>query len=75
MPFIEMELDDSSNLSNLRRLKQNVISETTQINEKKEINTDQNESGSETFSENEEDNKIPINFLAKRIQKYMLVLQ
>ena len=69
MPFIEMELDDSSNLSEIEETQSNVISETTQINEKKEINIDQNESGSETFSENEEDNKIPINFSSQENTK------
>ena len=62
MPFIEMELEDLSNLSEIEETESNVISETTQIDEKKEINIDQNESGSETFSDNEEDNKNPINF-------------
>ena len=62
MPFIEMELEDSSNLSEIEETQSNIISETTQVDEKKEINLDQNELGSETFSDNAEDNKIPINF-------------
>ena len=69
MPFIEMELEDSSNLSEIEETQSNIISETTQVDEKKEINLDQNELGSETFSDNAEDNKIPINFSSKENTK------
>ena len=69
MPFIEMELEDSSNLSEIEETQSNIISETTQVDEKKEINLDQNELGSETFSDNAEDNKIPINFSSQENTK------
>ena len=75
MPFIEMELEDSSSLSETDEAQSNEAPEINKIEEKKEINLDQNQSNSDVLID---DKKITVPqsiFLAKRILKYMLVLQ
>ncbi len=69
MPFIEMELEDLSNLSEIEEIQSNEIPATIQVDEKKEINLNQNESDLGTFSDNEEDNKLSADFSSKKNTK------
>ena len=69
MPFIEMELEDLSNLPEIEEIQSNEIPATIQVDEKKEINLNQNESDLGTFSDNEEDNKLSVDFSSKKNTK------
>ncbi len=69
MPFIEMELEDLSNQPEIEEIQSNEIPATIQVDEKKEINLNQNESDLGTFSDNEEDNKLSVDFSSKKNTK------
>ena len=69
MPFIEMELEDSSSLSETDEAQSNEAPEINKIEEKKEINLDQNQSNSDVLIDDKEDNSPSIDFFSQKDTK------
>ena len=69
MPFIEMELEDSSSLSEIDEALSNEALEINKIEGKKEVNFDQNQSNSDVLTDDKEDNTPSIDFFSQKNTK------